>query len=344
MAITLEEAKAGMADKVDQMVVDEFRRDSFLLDRLIFDDAVSPGTGGSTLTYGYMQLKTPSTAARRNINSEYATNEAKREQKNAKLDIFGGAFEIDRVLQATSGAVNEIEFQMQQKVKAASNFFHYLVINGSMEEKAGYKKCEFDGLRKLTEKTSTTKSAEGINLTDVENINKYRDSFVLLMNRWLGGFAEKPDILLMNGIMLNVIQYIGQKMGYFSREKDDFGRAVLTYNDILLVDAGQYYDGTKEVSCVGIDDKTGMSSIVGVKIGLTGFHGICPKEKTAFIKSYLPDLNAPGAVKKGEAEMVAGVVLKNTRMAGILKDIQIIPTSTSPAPTEPTTESDTPTE
>lgn len=47
MAITLAEAKVGMADKVDQMVVDEFRRDSFLLDRLVFDDAVSPGTGGS---------------------------------------------------------------------------------------------------------------------------------------------------------------------------------------------------------------------------------------------------------------------------------------------------------
>ena len=48
-----------MADKVDQKVVDEFRRDSFLLDRLTFDNAVSPGTGGSTLTYGYTMLKTP---------------------------------------------------------------------------------------------------------------------------------------------------------------------------------------------------------------------------------------------------------------------------------------------
>lgn len=329
MAITLAEAKVGMADKVDQMVVDEFRRDSFLLDRLIFDDAVSPGTGGSTLTYGYVQLKTPSTAARRNINTEYQTNEAKREKKQANLDIFGGAFEIDRVLQATSGAVNEIGFQMQQKIKAATNLFHYLVVNGSMEEKAGYKKCEFDGIRKLTEKTSTSKSAEGINLTGVDNINKYRDSFVLMLNAWLSGFAEKPDMLLMNGNMLNILQYIGQKMGYFSREKDDFGRAVLTYNDILMVDAGQYYDGTKEVPCVGVDGKTGTSSIIGVKIGLTGFHGICPKEKAAFIKSYLPDLNAPGAVKKGEAEMVAGVVLKNTKMAGILKDIQIQPVTDS---------------
>ena len=89
MAITLAEAKVGMADKVDQMVVDEFRRESFLLDKLVFDNAVSPGTGGSTMTYGYMQLKTPSTAARRDINSEYTNNEAKRDKKTADLDILG---------------------------------------------------------------------------------------------------------------------------------------------------------------------------------------------------------------------------------------------------------------
>ena len=33
MAITLAEAKVGMADKVDQMVVDMFQRSSLLLDR-----------------------------------------------------------------------------------------------------------------------------------------------------------------------------------------------------------------------------------------------------------------------------------------------------------------------
>ena len=63
MAITLAEAKVGMADKVDQQVIDTFRRSSLLLDRLTFDNAISPGTGGSTLAYGYIQLKTPSTAA-----------------------------------------------------------------------------------------------------------------------------------------------------------------------------------------------------------------------------------------------------------------------------------------
>lgn len=84
MAITLAEAKVGMANKVDQQVVDEFRRSSLLLDNLIFDNAISPGTGGSTLTYGYIQLQTPRTAGVREINSEYTAAEAKRTEKPQK--------------------------------------------------------------------------------------------------------------------------------------------------------------------------------------------------------------------------------------------------------------------
>ena len=45
MAITLAEAKVGMADKVDQNVIDTFRCSSLLLDNLVFDNAISPGTG-----------------------------------------------------------------------------------------------------------------------------------------------------------------------------------------------------------------------------------------------------------------------------------------------------------
>ncbi len=323
--ITLAEAKVGMADKVDQQVVDEFRRDSFLLDRLVFDNAVSPGTGGSTLTYGYVQLLTPSTAARRELNTEYTNNEAKRTKKTADLDIFGGSFKIDRVLQQTSGAVDEISFQMAQKIKAASNLFHYLVINGSTTTETGYTQCKFDGIRKLLSGASTEVSAEAIDLTTVEMIDKYMYSLALKINKWLQKMAEKPDMLLMNGDMLAVMQYVGQKMGYYERTKTDFGQEVTTYRGIPMVDAGRYYDGSKEVDCVATDETQGTSSIIGVKIGLDGFHGISPKETSAIIHSYLPDLNAPGAVKTGEAELVAGVVLKNSKMAGILKDIKIQP-------------------
>lgn len=327
MAITLAQAKVGMANKVDQTVIDEFRRDSFLLDKLTFDNAVSPGTGGSTLTYGYMQIQTPASAARRAINSEYTPGEAIRVQKTADLDIFGGSFQIDRVIQNTSGAVNEIEFQLKEKVKAASNLFHYMVVNGSKAGGKGYVQANFDGLRKALAGQSTEVAATGINLYGVSNIAANQDAFLLLVNQWLARFQEKPDMLLMNGDMLGVFQYIGQKMGYYERTKNDFGQDVETFKGIQLVDAGKYWDGSAEVDVVATD--AGLSDIIGVKLGLDAFHGISPLDASAIVKAYLPDLAAPGAVKTGEAELVAGAVLKNTKKAGILKGIQIGATSAS---------------
>lgn len=317
-----------MSDKVDQMVVDEFRRDSFLLDKLTFDDAVSAGTGGSTMTYGYVQLLTPSTASTRAINAEYVANEAKRVKKTADLDIFGGAFEIDRVIQNTSGAIDEVEFQLKEKIKATANEFHNAVINGSASGGSGYVKTEFDGIRKLVA-GSSTESKVTIDLSTSANIKQNADEALLALFDWLSTFAEKPDMLMMNGKMIARIKDLARVAGYYSRGEGAFGQTVEMFDNIPLIDAGRYFNGTKEVDVVETVTKTGVSSIVGVKLGLNGFHGISPTEKSAIIKTYLPDFNAPGAVKRGEAELVAGVVLKNSKMAGILDGLQILPASAS---------------
>lgn len=159
--ITLAEAKVGMADKVDQAVIDEFRRGSLLLDKLVFDNAVAPGTGGSTLTYGYKKLKTPSTAGFRKINGSYQNNEAKREKASADLKIFGGNFKIDRVLINTSGAVDELDFQMKEKIKGAINLFHNTVINGN----EAVNEDEFNGLDVMLKGSSTEYNASVYELT-----------------------------------------------------------------------------------------------------------------------------------------------------------------------------------
>lgn len=318
-----------MSDKVDQLVVDEFRRDSFLLENLTFDDAVSPGTNGSTMTYGYMQLNTPATAARREINHEYVAQEAKRIKKTADLDIFGGAFEIDRVIQNTSGFVNETEFQLKEKVRAASNLFHYMVVNGEVkptegETTPGYVEAKFDGIRKLVAGSSTDVTpSTAIDISTAAKAKTAADAFLMQLYDWLGTFAEKPDELLMNSKMLSKVKFIARMAGYFSQSEDAFGRTVDKFDGIILRDAGKYYNGSGEVDVVDTDE-SGTSSIIGVKYGLNAFHGISPTETSAIIKTYLPNFNEPGAVKKGEAELVAGVVLKNSKMAGALNNIKLV--------------------
>ena len=62
MPITLAQAKVGMANHVDQQVIDQFRRGSMLLEALTFDYSVSLGSCGSSLSYVYTQLMSPAGA------------------------------------------------------------------------------------------------------------------------------------------------------------------------------------------------------------------------------------------------------------------------------------------
>ena len=41
------------------------------------------------------------------------------------------------------------------------------------------------------------------------------------------------------------------------------------------------------------------------------------------VRTWLPNFDTAGAVKRGEVEMVAGVVLKATKSAGVLRNIKV---------------------
>ena len=313
MAITLQEAKIGMADQVDKQVVDMFRRSSLLLDNMVCDNAISPGTGGSTLTYGYIQLKSPATAAVRAVGAEYTPGEAKKEKKTTGAVIMGGSFQIDRVLQNTSGAADELAFQAEQKIKATANYFHDLVINGDADADnfAGLKKMLSGTANELTSNVSLTSSSE----LD-ENYNAFLDE----MDAFIAALDGTPSLLMMNRSMLVKLRAIARRAGYYERSQDDFGRTVETYAGIPLMDMGQFYDGATSRDVIATEG--GKTCIYAVCLGLDGFHGISPMGDGVIV-SYMPDLNAPGAIKTGEVELVAGVALKNTLKAAVLKDIAI---------------------
>ena len=327
MAITLAEAKVGMADKVDQKVVDTFRRSSLLLDKLVFDNAISPGTGGSTLTYGYIQLKTPSTAAVRQINSEYTAGEAKREEKTTKAVVMGGKFQIDRVLIGTAGAVDELAFQTEQKVKATANYFNNLVINGNKSNSGTGVLNTFDGLDKLLTGTET-EITSAVDVSTEALMNSNYNALLDEVDGFLSALDGKPSMLLMNNKMLSKMRSAARRAGYYSKTRDEFGRQVETYNDIPMYDMGKYYNGTNTVDIIpetaASTSAEGKTDIYAVTIGLDGFHGVSPTGSKV-INSYMPDLSKPGAVKDGEVELVAGVALKNTNKAGVLRGIKISP-------------------
>ncbi|MGL4730333.1 MAG: major capsid protein [Clostridium sp.] len=332
MAITLEEAKVGMADKVVQTVIDEFRRGSLLMDKLIYDDAVSPGTGGSTLTYGYTKVKTPSTASFREINGEYTPNEAKREKASVDLKILGGNFKIDRVLaRSTQKAIDEVNFQMQEKIKGAINLFHYTVINGDSNGTD-----EFDGLDKLLLGSDTEYNnnvAEYIDLSTSEMLDKNSQAFIDALDDFLAGLDGKPTMLMGNSKLITKIKSVARRAGYLTNNEDSFGKKIDGYDNIPLVDLENYVsveaDVVTTVPCVTIEtrntgeaDISGLTDLYAVVIDINGFHGVTLTGNN-IISTNMPNLNGAGTIKEGDVEMVAAVALKNSRKAGVFRNIKV---------------------
>lgn len=332
MAMTLAQMKEGMSDKVSQKIVDIFLRESEILQLLPFDNCVSP-QGGSTLTYAYIQKKLPSVAAFRALNTEYTPNEATVEKKTADLKIFGGKFQIDRVLNQANGKYNNMAYQVEEKVLSAISLFHYTLVNGD----ATTHETEFDGLDKMLAGTSTEYNTGAvIDVSDMTKLKANADQFyeqlMLLVKN------TRADALLMNNAMITKIQTLARILGYRTETEEAFGRKVTSMDGVRFMNLGKNYtvsgttvtgndcvkSGISRTIAGGSSATTGISDIYAVKFDINdGFHAASLTGDSA-IHKYLPDFNTPGAVKSGEVEMVAATVLKNTAHAGVLRNIKII--------------------
>lgn len=325
MAMTLNDMKAGMSDKVSQQVVDIFQRESEILQVLPFDNTVSP-SGGSTLTYTYMQTKTPATAAFRELNNEYAAQEATLEKKSADLKIFGGKFGMDRVLKQSEGRFNNMAFQMEQKIKAAVSLFHYTLINGDKSTKDE----EFDGLDKMLANTSNEFNKTAV--IDISTMAKLKENADQLYEMLQILIREtSADALLMNSSMISKIQTMARILGYKTETEEAFGKKVTSMDGVRFMDLKNHYEANGTAKpCVpdGIartvgTSQTGLTDIYAVKFDVNeGFHAATITGSSA-ISQFVPDWKKPGAVKEGEVEMVAATVLKNTKHAGVIRNLKI---------------------
>lgn len=332
MAMTLAEMKAGMSDKVSQQIVDIFLRESEILQLLPFDNCVSP-QGGSTLTYSYLQKKLPAVAAFRALNAEYTANQATVEKKSADLKIFGGKFQIDRVLKQAEGPWNNMAYQIREKVLAAISLFHYTMINGD----ATTRNTEFDGLDKMLAGTSTEyNTGASIDISTMTQLKANADQLYEQIQLLIKNTSA--DALLMNSAMITKVQTMARILGYKTESEEAFGRKVTSMDGVRFMDLGKHYTvasttvtgndcvnaGISRTIAGGSAATTGLTDIYAVKFDVNdGFHAASLTGNSA-IRQYLPDFNAPGAVKDGEVEMVAATVLKNTAHAGVLRNIKIV--------------------
>lgn len=331
MAMLLAEMKVGMTDKLQASVVDTFVRQSEVLELIPFDNSLSP-SGGSTLTYGYIQKKLPSATTFRAINEEYTSSQATVEKKSVDLKIFGGSFELDRVIKQAEGMYNNMAMQLEEKVTSAVGTFHNAMINGDSSSDAE----QFDGLDKFLVGQSTEFNTDKIiDLSTItklkENADEFYEELLKLINR------TGAQALFVNEGTKTKIQTVARILGFKTESEEAFGRTITSIGEgkVRLIDlkntVATVGANAVETPVIGVKNRTvatvaqtGLTDIYAVKFGvLDGFHGVTLTGSTG-VTSYLPDFKQPGAVKKGEVEMVACVALKNTKAAGVLRNIKIV--------------------
>jgi hypothetical protein len=322
MPVTLAQAKLNVQDALTMGIIDEFRKDSFLMDNMVFDQCVSPTGGGSTLTYGYTRLVTQPDANFRAVNEEYTPATVEKQRYTTDLKVFGGSFEIDRIIAGMGGIVDEVALQSSQKIKAARARFADTIINGDSAINAK----SFDGLDVALAGSDTefnTGAGSTIDFTDAASIKANADAFLLEFNTALAQLDGKPTGIMGNSRMIAVLQFLAKHVGMYTETKDQWGNQVSTYNGIPLVDLGAKAGSNADV--VGTDTVTGCTSLYFPRIAIDGFHAISLAGEASPVKVWLPDFTTAGAVKKGEVEMVAGCALKATKAAGVFRNIQIAP-------------------
>lgn len=353
MPVTLAQAQLNTQADIDYAVIDNLRRYSWLLDQIVFDDTVTPGTGGGSLHYGYTRLLAARGAAFRAFNAEYAKAQATKERKTVELHPLGGAFEIDRSLARLGPASsNEVTFQMQQLLTSVRTEVQNELINGDTAVNA----AGFDGL----DKSLTGQSTEYLPLTEgvttgfvdwtpgtinsqqlaMAALDKLDDFLSRIVPSTTGGGdlgspgALPPGVksLVGNTKSITRVRALARWAGIYTAEKDEIGRKVEMYGDWVLTDIGDTATGagpiipieTRDPDAGGAGvDVTGLTDLYAVSFGLDSFHG-ASMAGVPLVQAWMPEYTVAGAVKTGEIEMgPVAAVLRNTKSCGVFRNIKV---------------------
>jgi hypothetical protein len=333
MPVTLAEAKNNTQEDLDVQVIDEFRKESAILDSLTFDDAVNPAGGGATLEYGYRRLITQPTADFRALNSEYAPSNVLTQKYSIELSVLGGSFQVDRVIAKLGPAASgTVALNMSQKIKAARTRFQDSVINGDTAVEAD----GFDGLDKaLTGSDTEFRLDEVTDWTDFDGSTRAEHRALDAIDEWLSLLDGTPTVILGNKAALARVRAAARRAGMYTKDPvadlmGPGGRPIVreTYGGIIFADPGDKAGSNDPI--IPIDDRTvggtaatGLTDLYAYRAGLDGFHGVSTVGGQ-IVSTWLPDFGSSGAVKTGEVELgPVGVVLKATKAASVFRNIKV---------------------
>ena len=229
MALTLAEAAKLSQNDLQRGVIETFVLESSVLDR-------APLVTVNGNAYAYNEEATLPGVEFRAVNSAYAESTGTINPRTESLVILGGDADVDTFIVQTRGNLNDQRaIQTRLKVKASVIKYQDAFFNGDTAVDAN----SFDGLKKrLTGNQVVAAATNG--LGPVAGGHGFFDALDDLISRVPGG----ADALYMNSSIRAKIQSSARRLGGFDMSRDDFGRPVMFYNGIPMLDPGAKADGT----------------------------------------------------------------------------------------------------
>lgn len=292
--ITLAELATNSGDKLKEGFINELITDSFLLNRMPFDNCLT-ANGTSDLVYSYKRVKEHKSASFRALNSEPTKTEPKIEKVTTSIGILSDSWDMDRV--SYQAAPDLYTLYLKESKNAIIRKFNATVISGDTKKDAN----GFDGLDKAIKGSSTEFTSE----TDLSTVTEAAAlAWAEEMDTLFSALTRTPDALMVGPVMKTKINAICRVLGLATTTADTAGKQVSAWNGVRI----------EELK----DGAIATNDVYAVCFGLNEFHGITLKGDNAVTLS-LPDWEKPGAVKSGDAEIVCGCALKATKAAGVLR-------------------------
>jgi hypothetical protein len=321
MSTTLKEYQDSIQEKYDvHALVDVYRHDSSILENLPFDDTAA--LAGTSFVYAYDAITSENTAGFRAVGADFQTTQAKIEKRTASLAICGNKYKVDRAIAKFSAnkLADNVKLNAEKSAKAGVNKFHDAFINGDTTQEAYAN--GFDGLNKLLK----GKETEFTSQVDVSTSAKMDENYTAFMDEIDGVIASVVDdggykAICVNSKTKAKLVAMAKRATQYQTTTNDLGQTIEKYGDWEIVDMKKTMNNVADIIPVKED---GTSDIYFVSFSLDGFHGICPDGD--MILAEAPDFKTNAAAQvEGYVELYAGIALKNTNNAAVLRNVKVAP-------------------
>jgi hypothetical protein len=225
MAYTLAEASDLMTDPLKKGVIDIFRRESFIMDKLSWEDA-------GTLSVKVIRTKTLPTVYWRKIGGAWTEGKGQVEEVEERVFDMGGYFDVDKLLvKAKNYITDQRALQTDFYTTALACEFNNQIIVGNPITNEDTLVGLWWRLKNVLPSTQTITNSTGLDISpDAASLSANNDAFLDQLTALTFAIdGHKPDLLLMNDTCyIRLISALRTK-GLLNQNQDQYGRMIPTY-------------------------------------------------------------------------------------------------------------------